>query len=126
MIENGATVTTACAHCQNRHEMQLSAVHLQMWDTGLNSRLEFFCLECHSFNSKPVEEHAIYFLVKYGARKTVQHVPLEVLELKGGPVITEDEIDDFIIELEMAEKMRRPLEGPRMNLLDPRASQNAR
>jgi len=93
------SIQVACGVCCNISMLRASAFHVTVFDSGVGDYYSFFCPHCTEESRHPMDEALVLTFTRLGVRLTVEHVPLEVLEPKGGPPISSDDIMDFVLEM---------------------------
>jgi hypothetical protein len=96
---NMATVIKVKCDWCGEQELGPSGVHLTVFDAGDGHYYEFFCPKCFELMRKPADEHVQVLLTSGNVASTYVHIPLEVLEVKGGPALTVDDLMDFVVDL---------------------------
>ena len=93
-----ATIKASCPYCGD----------VDLASTGMITRIcsyrpwsfyEFTCPKCTQPIRKPADDHLISVLTSGGVRSTFWHVPAEVVERREGPMLTNDDLLDFHLQL---------------------------
>lgn len=98
------SVTVSCPDCAtlrgiHHFELQSSAIHMTLFDTGEGNYYTFFCPTCYAEVNKPADETIQGLLLGY-VNSTLVHVPEELLDGdRTGPVLTTEDLMDFMIDL---------------------------
>lgn len=93
-----ATIKASCPYCGDidlsSKEMITRICSYRPW-----SFYEFTCPACTQQIRKPADDHLISLLTSGGVRSTFWHVPAEVVERPDGPVLTNDDLLDFHLQI---------------------------
>lgn len=93
-----ATIKASCPYCGDV-DLASTSLITRICSYRPWSFYEFTCPRCAEAIRKPADDHLIAVLTSGGVRSTYWHVPAEVVEWRGGPVLTADDLLDFHLEL---------------------------
>jgi hypothetical protein len=89
-----ATIRASCADCGDV-ELTTNDVRVRICTHDRRGTYSFRCPKCHMVMVKPAESRTIDLLVASGVQMATWDLPAELLEQRGGPVITHDDLLDF-------------------------------
>lgn len=101
MYEDLPAITASCSECAAESTLRPSAFRMTIFDSGRGSYYSFFCPSCTEESRRELDPALEVILCRFGVRLTLVHVPLEVLEPKGGPPISPEDVMDFVLDLEL-------------------------
>lgn len=94
-------IKATCSECRKDIELCNTAIHVTLFDHGRGHYYSFFCPVCFQRSKTFCDDFVVELLCGDGlVRSTLVHVPDEFLEVKGGPVISPDDVMDFVLGLE--------------------------
>ena len=98
-------MTTIKASCPTCGEVELTPadISLMVCSHAPLSYYAFCCPTCTEEIRKPADDHVISLLMSGGVKATVWEVPAEALEPKAGPVLSYDDLLDFVLQLEASD-----------------------
>ncbi len=94
-------MTTIKASCPTCGEVELTSkdISLRVCNHAPLSYYAFGCPKCSDEVRKPADDHVISLLMSGGVQAQVWEVPAEALEPKAGPLLTYDDLLDFVLHL---------------------------
>lgn len=107
-------MTTIKATCPSCGEVELTErdIELKVCSSAPLSYYSFACPACSDRIRKPADDHIVSLLISGGVEALVWEVPAEALEAKSGPVLTYDDLLDFVLWLGMADDLARAAAQP--------------
>ncbi len=94
-------MTTIKASCPTCGEVELTSpdIRLRVASHAPLSYYAFSCPKCRDEVRKPADDHVISLLMSGGVRPEMWEVPAEALEPKVGPLLSYDDLLDFVLHL---------------------------
>ena len=92
------TIKASCPTCGGV-ELTPADVALMVCSSAAHSYYAFDCPSCEDQVRKPADDHVVSLLLSGGVPAQVWDLPAEVLEARGGPVLTYDDLLDFALRL---------------------------
>lgn len=106
------TIKATCPLCGDV-ELTPAQVRLVVASVAEMSYYAFPCSTCSEEIRKPADENVIALLVTGGVRPQRWEIPAEALEERSGPVLTYDDVLDFVLELSQIDALAAVV-GPRV------------
>jgi predicted RNA-binding Zn-ribbon protein involved in translation (DUF1610 family) len=92
------TIKASCPSCGSV-ELTPADLSLMVCSHAPLSYYSFQCPECGDEVRKPADDHVVSLLISGGVPAVVWDLPAEALEEKNGPVLSYDDLLDFVLHL---------------------------
>ena len=101
-------MTTIKASCPACGGVELTSADIALRVCTSDRSLSYYAFQCPSCRDevrKPADQHVVQLLMSGGVRAQTWEIPAEVLEPKSGPVLTYDDLLDFVLQLGRADQL---------------------